>query len=75
MKVYTEKQVKELLEMQRGNCYVAVLNETKNVKRIKTLNYLFSFSFGQMSPLPKAAFPSLPKQRRFSSVIWVGFYS
>lgn len=30
MKVYTEKQVKELLETQRGNCYVAVLNETKN---------------------------------------------
>lgn len=30
MKVYNEKQVKELLETQRGNCYVAVLNETKN---------------------------------------------
>lgn len=30
MKVYTQKQVKELLETQRGNCYVAVLNETKN---------------------------------------------
>lgn len=30
MKLYTEKQVKELLETQRGNCYVAVLNETKN---------------------------------------------
>jgi hypothetical protein len=30
MKLYTQKQVKELLETQRGNCYVAVLNETKN---------------------------------------------
>lgn len=30
MKLYTEKQVKELLEAQRGNCYVAVLSETKN---------------------------------------------
>ena len=25
MKIYTEKQVKELLTAQRGNCYVAVL--------------------------------------------------
>ena len=30
MKLYTEKQVKELLETQRGNCYVAVLSETKD---------------------------------------------
>jgi hypothetical protein len=30
MKLYTQKQVKELLETQKGNCYVAVLNETKN---------------------------------------------
>ena len=32
MKLYTEKQVKELLETQRGNCYVAVLSETKDEK-------------------------------------------
>ena len=27
---YTEKEVKELLETQRGNCYVALLSHTKN---------------------------------------------
>jgi hypothetical protein len=32
MKLYTEKQVKELLETQRGNCYVAVLNVTKDTE-------------------------------------------
>jgi len=32
MKLYTEKQVKELLETQRGNCYVAVLSETNDEK-------------------------------------------
>jgi hypothetical protein len=31
MKLYNEKQVKELLETQRGNCYVAVLNEVKDM--------------------------------------------
>lgn len=30
MKLYTEKQVKELLETQRGNCYVAVSNALKD---------------------------------------------
>ena len=30
MKLYTEKQVKSLLETQRGNCYVAVLSETND---------------------------------------------
>jgi len=30
MKLYTEKQVEELLEIQRGNCYVAILNEIKD---------------------------------------------
>lgn len=30
MKLYTEAQVKELLETQRGNCYVAVLSVTKD---------------------------------------------
>lgn len=32
MKLYTETQVKELLETQRGNCYVAILSETKDEK-------------------------------------------
>jgi hypothetical protein len=32
MKLFTEKQVKELLETQRGNCYVAVLSETNDEK-------------------------------------------
>ena len=32
MKLYTQKQVEELLETQRGNCYVAVLGETKDTK-------------------------------------------
>lgn len=32
MKLYTEKQVKDLLETQRGNCYDAVLSETKDEK-------------------------------------------
>jgi hypothetical protein len=32
MKLYTEKQVKELLDTQKGNCYVAVLTETKDEK-------------------------------------------
>lgn len=30
MKLYTEKQVKDLLETQRANCYVAILSETKD---------------------------------------------
>jgi len=30
MKLYTQKKVKELLESQRGNCYVAVFNVTKD---------------------------------------------
>ena len=29
-KLYTEQEVKDLLEMQRGNCYVALLSHTKN---------------------------------------------
>lgn len=29
-KLYTEKEVEELLIAQRGNCYVAVLSETKD---------------------------------------------
>lgn len=29
-KMYTEKEVENLLEAQRGNCYVAVLSATKN---------------------------------------------
>lgn len=32
MKLYTQKQVEELLETQRGNCYVAILGETKDTK-------------------------------------------
>jgi hypothetical protein len=32
MKLYTEKQVKDLLKTQRGNCYVAVLNVTKDTE-------------------------------------------
>jgi hypothetical protein len=32
MKLYTEPQVKKLLQTQRGNCYVAVLGETKDEK-------------------------------------------
>jgi hypothetical protein len=32
MKLYTEKQVKELLEAQRGNCYVAVLGASKDLE-------------------------------------------
>jgi len=31
MKLYTEDQVKELLEIQRGNCRAAVLNETMDI--------------------------------------------
>ena len=30
MKLYTQDEVKKLLETQRGNCYVAVLGETKD---------------------------------------------
>jgi hypothetical protein len=30
LKLYTEEEVKSLLETQRGNCYVALLAETKN---------------------------------------------
>ena len=29
-KLYTEQEVKDLLETQRGNCYVALLSHTKN---------------------------------------------
>lgn len=32
MKLYTEKQVKELLEAQRGNCYAAVLGASKDLE-------------------------------------------
>lgn len=32
MKVFTEEQVKELLEIQRGNCYVALLSATRDEK-------------------------------------------
>jgi hypothetical protein len=32
MKLFTEKQVQELLKTQRGNCYVAVLNVTKDTE-------------------------------------------
>ncbi len=35
MKIYTEKQVKELLDTQRGNCYVAILNHTKDEELAK----------------------------------------
>ncbi len=27
---YTEKEVEELLQTQRGNCYVAILSATRN---------------------------------------------
>ena len=30
MKIYTEKEVEELLETQRGNSYVAILNATQD---------------------------------------------
>ena len=30
-RMYTEDEVRELLDMQRGNSYVAVLNKTRNV--------------------------------------------
>ena len=30
MKIYTEKEVEELLEIQRGNSYVAILNATQD---------------------------------------------
>jgi hypothetical protein len=30
MKVFTEKEVEELLQTQKGNCYVAILSETKD---------------------------------------------
>ena len=30
MKLYTESQVKDLLETQKGNCYVAILSAVKN---------------------------------------------
>lgn len=29
-KMYTEQEVRDLLETQRGNCYVALLMHTKN---------------------------------------------
>jgi hypothetical protein len=29
-KLYTEEEVSELLETQRGNCYVAILSKTYN---------------------------------------------
>ncbi len=32
MKLYTQEEVKKLLETQRGNCYVAVLNVTKDTE-------------------------------------------
>ncbi len=31
-KMYSEDEVRRLLEIQRGNSYVAIYNETKNVK-------------------------------------------
>lgn len=30
MKIYTEKEVEDLLSVQRRNCYVAVLNSTQD---------------------------------------------
>lgn len=30
-RMYSEDEVRKLLEIQRGNCYVAVLTETRNV--------------------------------------------
>lgn len=35
MKYYTEEQVEKLLETQLGNCYVAILNETKDERLAK----------------------------------------
>jgi hypothetical protein len=35
MKLYTEQQVEKMLEAQRGNCYVAVLNATQNEELAK----------------------------------------
>ena len=32
IELYTEDEVSRLLGMQRGNCYVAVLNQTQDVK-------------------------------------------
>ena len=36
--VYTEKEVAKLLEIQRGNCYVAVLTQTQNEELAKIAN-------------------------------------
>jgi Mg2+ and Co2+ transporter CorA len=44
MKLYTADQVKELLQVQRGNCYVAVLSATKD-KEIA--------SIASQAPLPR----------------------
>lgn len=32
MKVFTKEQVLELLEIQRGNCYVAVLTKCRDIE-------------------------------------------
>lgn len=32
MKIFTEEQVLELLEIQRGNCYVAVLTKCRDIE-------------------------------------------
>jgi len=31
-KLYTEEQVRRLLDMQKGNCYVAILTQTRDEK-------------------------------------------
>lgn len=33
--VYTEEEVAELLEIQRGNCYVAILSKTRDTELAK----------------------------------------
>jgi hypothetical protein len=33
--VYTEKEVAELLQVQRGNCYVAILSKTRDEQLAK----------------------------------------
>jgi hypothetical protein len=43
-KLYTEEEVRALLDMQRGNCYVAVYNKTLNTEMA---------SFASAAPEPK----------------------
>ena len=47
MKLYTQDEVKKLLETQRGNCYVAILNETKD-KKIASLAFNFLNENGKL---------------------------